>query len=113
MPLNKRSLELQALADAAVYEGATIRVSMIDGYSGNDHEQLELQPPVLARVVKTPREDVLHWTDGFIDPYWDVELLEDHPDLPTDFRNPWVYGISYGLEGEIEPSSDWELVELA
>jgi hypothetical protein len=116
MPLNERSLELQALADAAVYEGATIRIFVLDGYDDYDEwVTIELEEPVHAKVLKNERQDIVRWTTkDNLDPVWFVDLVGRKPrDLPAGFRDPHVYGIGYTMDGEIEHSPDWELVELA
>ena len=43
--------------------------------------------PIRVRVIKTDNEDVYHWNygvDDYLDPYWNVVLVDTHPAFPPE-----------------------------
>jgi len=76
----------------------------INGYVGDDSEEIDLCTPVLVRVVSTDNDSILHVNDDWHDPYWNVELLQKHPEIPEDLRSCWVHGNSFNANtGEVQP----------
>lgn len=53
--------------------------------------------PFKVRVLPTSWEDVCHWVDEWLDPYWDVILEEPHPNVPAEAqsRSLWIFGPSH------------------
>ncbi len=67
-----------------------------------------LNPPLRCRVTTTDGNDIVNWNDkDFIDPYWNVEPLDDHPQLPG-LRWANVSGLTVGRNG-IEPPTEWRI----
>ncbi|MFP3740992.1 hypothetical protein, partial [Burkholderia sp. SIMBA_019] len=50
-----------------------------------------LTPPAKVRVLQTDRSNIVRWCDEWVDPCWDVEVVERHPQL-DHIRSLWVYG---------------------
>lgn len=104
------SLEIKAQRDFDAHKGRILLVNVVTGYnSADDSVDILLNPPARMRVcLKINNEDLQHWVDNWLDPYWDVDLIGEHPAL-ADIRSMWVYGPSYCTDGRTEPSSDWAL----
>jgi len=103
----REQIEAQAWDDYSLLLGDTILVTQIDSYRDNDHVVIDLDPPVRCTVLPTPEADVVRWLDEWLDPYWNVQPLEQRPEL-AGTRGWWVYGPSYNLTtGERTPGS-WE-----
>ena len=103
------AIEALAIRDHKFHTGKVILCHQVTGY--NEHDDLVdvvLDPPARMRVCKAVNEDLQHWVDEWLDPYWDVEPLEDHPAL-KNIRSLWVFGPSYCTDGCVEPSTEWEL----
>lgn len=82
-----------AKADFEQAKGTVIRPEIITVYVGNDSVDIEANGTVSCRVLDTSDDDLRHDTGGFLDPYWNVEIVSDDSGvLPSDYRNPWVFG---------------------
>jgi hypothetical protein len=95
----KDELEKRALKDYRDIRGMPIWVSEIYGFVESNGVGLELDQPALVKVTETDQEGLIHWVYGWLDPYWNVELLRPHPEL-EGVRSLWMYGTSYSLEGK-------------
>lgn len=106
-----REIELQleqlAASDFKAHAGKILLVRTVVGYNERDDSvDILCDPPARMRVRATCCDDDLrHWCGDWLDPYWDVDLIEPHPAL-TDIRSTWVFGPSYSIDGKMEPS-DW------
>lgn len=87
-------LERRVLAEYEQHLGRVIAVSSVCGYIGTDSVDIHLDTPALVRVVKTDPQSVVRWMDDWLDPQWDVELVEPHPAL-KGVDSLWVYATSY------------------
>lgn len=105
-------LEKRARADFDTHTGRVILATTVAGYIGNDSVEIHCNPPARLRVCGSSgsslHEDLTHWNDNWLDPYWDVELAAPHPAL-TDARSLWTFGPSYCTDGRTEPCSEWTL----
>jgi len=110
--LSDKSDELEARAISAFYatKGRVFRADFITGYNDNDDSvDIYPDPPALVRVIETARDSILRWQDDWLDPYWDVELVEPHPQL-EGIRSLCVDGPSYNVkDGRVTPT---RLVEV-
>jgi len=98
-------------ADYRAHLGKLLRTRY---YMREDSVTRLCEPPALVRVIETSDEDLEHTCDGdegvWHDPYWNVELVEQHPSV-DGVRSLWVYGTSYREhDGKVETSC-WELAE--
>jgi hypothetical protein len=91
-------LETHALLDYNLNFGKTMRVDQIDGL---DRRQISttIFAPVgksfLVRLIETNQTDLFHWNDDFIDPYWNIEVI-DACGLDSEMPEyPWIFGPSY------------------
>lgn len=91
--------------DYAAMLGRPILVSEFSGYRDAGSVDFNLDPPALVQVTQTPEQDLFHYAgDGWIDPYWDLELLEPHEGL-ENVRGLWMFGTSYNLKtGKTSPA---------
>lgn len=91
--------EAETLADSdhASVVGRRLKVKSVYAYW--DAGEGDITAPegrhFLVRITKTERSAIHHWNDDFIDPYWDVVILEGHDLLPVGSRNPWIDGRSW------------------
>jgi hypothetical protein len=93
------------LADYKAVLGRQILVAELNGYVDDDLHDFSLASSALVKVVGTDKQDLFHQVDReWIDPYWNLELLEPHPDL-KDARSLWMFGTSYSLlTGKMVPA---------
>jgi hypothetical protein len=103
----------KARADFASVVGTIVEVPTLYGYSGDDSYEWHFDDPIRVLVLPTRDEDIARIQDNFVDPCWDVEVVESalKPEaqrftwngeprpLPTDARSFWVDGISYQFNG--------------
>jgi len=101
-----------ARADYAKALGTIIEVGELYGYVGDDSAEWWFDPPIRVLVTKTDDDTVTRTCDEFVDPIYEVELIEPllKPEhrrdgagetrkaLPPDARSFWVYGKSYEFE---------------
>jgi hypothetical protein len=103
--------QAKAKADYDELIGKVILVGTIDGYMNEiDQVVIDLDPPAVMRIV--PYDDVSRpshvdgrWMDDVLDPVYDVELLEPHPQL-EGVRSMWIYGRSWTEKAEPTGSID-------
>lgn len=112
--MSEDEIEAAALAEHESMVGKILLASVVDGYEDDDNcRDFACDPPARVRVMRTARESVLHWNDDWLDPYWDVELVEPHPVL-KGVRSMWVFGTSYNVDGcGKEPTSSWKAEGVA
>lgn len=98
----RADLEARAQADFLEAVGTVIEVSWVYGYNDRDDSvEVRCTPPAKVRVLPTPDEDLQHWVDGHLDPYWNVEPAE--PDERLDgLRSLWTFGPSYNNTGGVK-----------
>lgn len=105
-----------ARADYARVLGTIIEVGELYGYAGEDSAEWFFNPPIRVLVTKTSDDTVTRVCDEFVDPIYEVEVIEhllkpehrrdidlsgfadDINSLPKDARSFWVYGKSYEFE---------------
>ena len=93
-----------ALALFDEVRGRIALVTHLMGYIGDDSRDFYTTEDNPFRVLireDTREDDVLHQVDEFIDPYWDVELLNKHPEVPSDARSFWVFGPSIKIVPDV------------
>jgi hypothetical protein len=126
MTLDKQLMheaEALALADYEAVAGRIIEAGWVMGYDEHDNSA-EAAGPFLVRVDRrdlnspTLRDDLMHWNDEFLDPYWDCTPVEDYPEL-KGIRSFWTHGRTYAIrdgkiipDQEIKPLPRWEGVKL-
>jgi hypothetical protein len=111
--MSRETTEALALETFKKHRGKVLLVRFLDGYRGNDSCVQEFNPPVRVKVVETSRTDILHWNDDYLDPYWDVAVLDGNREELNGLRSTWVNGPSINsLTGQIEhPGKDWSVAE--
>ena len=88
----------KAEQDHREHVGKILEVKHVQGYVNDDSVEANCNPPAKVRVLPcTHPEDLKHQVDEWLDPYWDVELVEPHPEL-EGVRSLWIYGISYNTK---------------
>jgi len=100
--MDDEAVESLALAEHASHVGKVVLARSISGYFLSDSFDIVLDPPVRVRVEAVPEGDIRRWRDDWLDPVWDVAVLDDHP-LLADKRSFWVHGTSYHRDGRTEP----------
>lgn len=87
----------RARADYETHLGQVIEVQFLEGYVGDDSQEWRSDPPFLVKVIETDAESLNHWCDEFLDPYWNVEVIDDRGVVPPEAHSHsfWVYGPSY------------------
>lgn len=102
--LTEAEVAVRVRAEAVSLFDKIIRVTEVDGFrNGDSVSHWSLDPPVRARIL-SDESSLVRWVDDrWCDPVYEIELLEDRPEL-TDLTSPWVYGTSYSLDGGTEPA---------
>lgn len=87
-----------ALAAHAARLGQLVEVNWLFGYVGDDSVEWHSDPPFVVRVEATDRESLTRVCDQFIDPYWNVSVVEDRgiPAVATASSH-WIHGPSYEM----------------
>ena len=98
-------IEARVMADYRAHVGREVLVRTVSGYVGMDSVEVHLDPPARMRIDSTPETAVKRWCDDWCDPYWDVTLVEPHPQL-VDVRSMWMHGPSHHLDGIRSEGSD-------
>jgi hypothetical protein len=101
--MTRSELESWVIEDYQKILGETIFVSDLSGYVDGSTVDFDLKKPAKVKVVKTSRDSLLHWNDEWLDPYWELELLEPHSEL-KGARSLWMFGDSYSLDGKYAPA---------
>lgn len=96
------AIEQAALKDYERHLWRVVVVKAILGHRDNESVDISLERPALVRVLPTDRESVIRWMDEWLDPVWDVELVESHPEL-AGLESPWVYATSYSIGEDPKP----------
>jgi len=94
--LTYEQAKARALANFSAFVGRVIRPVEIVGYRGEwgESERIDAALRVSVRVVATGPNDITFDTGGFIDPFWNVEVVEDRDGLLTGLRSFWIDGRS-------------------
>ncbi|WP_321935354.1 hypothetical protein [Paraburkholderia sp. J8-2] len=98
-------IEARVLGDYQQMLGKIVLVRVVSGYRGTDSVDVRLNPPAKVRVARTEEPSLKHWNDDWCDPYWEVELVEPHPQL-EGIRSIWISGNCYHLDGQQTNVSD-------
>jgi hypothetical protein len=112
--MTQEEAENLARADYAKALGTIIEVGELYGYVGDDSAEWFFSPPIRVLVTKTDDDTVTRVCDEFVDPIYEVELIEHllKPEhrrdgssttgtrgaLPANARSFWAYGKSYEFE---------------
>lgn len=103
--VSAEELEALALGEYLQAVGRVMLVRVAQCMVGADSREVLFDPPARFRVTRTSREDLCHWNDEWLDPYWNIEPVDpvDH-----DGRSWWVHGPSRNLNtGAMEPCNEW------
>jgi hypothetical protein len=95
----EREAERLAEADFLRVAGKVIITREGSGVTGhNEHgDSVEVFGEFRVIVDRTsPHDDLHHWNDEFLDPYWNVTPAEDYPEL-RGLRSFWTFGPSYRI----------------
>ncbi|PRD96816.1 hypothetical protein C6P88_02590 [Burkholderia contaminans] len=98
-------IEARVVADYQHMLGKTVLVRVVSGYRGSDSVDIRLHPPAKVRIATTEEASLKHWNDDWCDPYWEVEVVEPHPQL-VGIRSTWISGSCYHLNGQQTNASD-------
>lgn len=104
MPSREKAEE-RAVKDFMKYHGKVIEVTELTGHNDSGSHDIDFETPIKVRVLDTPLDDLKHWNDEYLDPYWNVEPLEDRPEL-RGLRSFWTFGVSYVI-----PKGNWNVKE--
>lgn len=90
----KAKLEQMALDRYQELLGKVVEVRWVQGYIDDHSDDFECNPPAKVKIVETTRTDILHWNGNYLDPMYDIELVEPHPVL-KDVTSLWLDAESY------------------
>lgn len=91
--------EEKAKADFQRAVGTIVTVNMISGYNERDDSEDRDGCNIRVRVCPTVETDITHWVDEYLDPYWNVEPLDNPPEL-DGLRSFWTFGPSYQVTAD-------------
>ncbi len=98
--LTMDATKARARADYQNVLGTILRPDWLAGYEEHDSVDYHVKGQVAVRIVATKDEDVLHFVDDYLDPYWNIEIVNDPAGLTANGRNFWIFGTSYRVEKE-------------
>lgn len=102
-PTTVEELEAEARRLHSRYVGCVVLVPCVIGYLDTGHDTVERYPgtgePLFrVRILPTDNQSICHWNDEYLDPYWDVEPLDERL---AGLRSTWIDGPSVNaLTGE-------------
>lgn len=106
-------LEVKAAAEFYAHLGKILRVTgWIFGFEREDSQDWQVDRRVFpngvrVRVLPTPKDEIESWNNDWLDPCWNVELLDVQEDM-KEGRSFWIHGTSFNEDGRIEKSA-WEV----
>jgi hypothetical protein len=90
--------------------GKIVTVKMLTAYNQHDDTVEFDGVDVRVLVTITNEEDLCHWVDEYLDPYWNIEPInvEDIPDIAGqgELRSWWTFGPSYRIIGDAVVTAD-------
>lgn len=92
--------EERAHAEHKAYEGRLIRVVDIQAYLLDTCDYCDVSAECVVQVRSRQEADP-HWVDEWLDPYWDVDIVE-HPQK-DNIEHAWIYGRSYRVDESWSP----------
>lgn len=102
-------LEQRAKQDHQEVLGRKLRVRWVYGYVEGTDDNRDYAGDFLVRVLPTDAQSLAHWNYPWLDPYWDVEVL-DWGGMPP-LRSTWISGHSYNVRTGEVTSTDITVVE--
>lgn len=98
-------LEELAWHDYQQAANKVVLVTTLSGYDGAYSYEMRFDAPIRVRVNEdTHPHDIERWDEGeYLDPIWDVTLLDTHVSEAAALTNPWIYGTSRSLSGRTQP----------
>lgn len=104
-------MEQCAREDYRDYLGAVLRVRRVMFWRGEDSEEFAVRsgPGVLVRVTATSDSSLLAWNGEWLDPRWDVEVIDYLPELQGG-RFFCIHGVR---SFELVTSEEWRVEENA
>ena len=87
-----------AMLDYKTFLGKPVMPTIISGYRGDDQIDVQVDGKVIVKVVETSADDIAHWNDDFLDPYWNIEIIDDPQGLCEGLRSAWIFGRSYQVK---------------
>lgn len=81
-----------ALHDYTAALGKTLRPDWVVGYVESHSIDVATDRKVSVRVVATDMRDLAHDTGGFLDPYWNIEVVSDPEGRTSGMRSLWMFG---------------------
>lgn len=107
--MTREEAEARVLEDYRLVLGQEIRVGYVFGFA-NDWVEEAFSPPVLVRVEETEESVLLNWRYDWIDPYWNVTVLEDHR---FEGDSTYVDGVSYQVPSGKRQGAILDMSEVA
>jgi hypothetical protein len=101
--------EVRAQDEHAAYAGRLLVVAPAGVYFGRHAKIPSPSRDTLVRVLPVRSAPHPVWRFGWLDPRWDVTVVED-PDGRAR-RNAWIYGRSYRVDKNMSPME--ELAQIA
>ena len=86
------------------FAGKVVLVTTLYGNDEGYSYEMRFDAPLRVRVsVSTHPEDIERWADSdYLDPAWDVTLIDTHIPEAAALTSPWIYGTSRSLSGATE-----------
>src|SRR5437879_1356733 len=93
--VNREAVEAHALAFHLAHVGRLLEVGYLCGYTEDDDSE-DVACSAIVRVSPVDgntHQDICHWNDEWLDPYWDVELISGD-ERAKSLRSIWIDGPS-------------------
>jgi hypothetical protein len=88
----------KSISDYEAVLGTVIRPEWIIAYKDDTSHDIRTHGKVASRVKATAESDLTRVCDTHIDPYWDLEIVEDPENLLSGYTSPWTWGKSYRIQ---------------
>lgn len=103
--------EQRAIEDYEQAKGKVFKVPYLMAWKESD--TIEVHGDFVVRVLATDiMDDILRWHDEYLDPVWEVEVLDGPPEdmeLLKDTRSHYIDATSYTVTGKVPPLSEAEV----
>jgi len=98
-------LEELAWSEYLAFAGKVVLVTTLYGHDQGQSYEMRFDAPIRVRIAPMIYPtDIERWVDAeYLDPVWDVSLIDTHVAEAAALDHPWIYGTSRSLAGITTP----------
>ncbi len=100
-------IEKLARLEHQLHVGLVFHVFSVTAFRGDTDEQgdVNFNPPVKMVLLPSGKDDLCHWTDEWMDPFWNFDFLPGDP-LKARWRSCYTFGPTHSLDGTSHEASE-------